>query len=85
MLDVSTTVTTIDLNAAADNQSVPKFLFTRKESAFSLGISIRSLDYALAAKELKFRKIGKKVLIPAAELARYARMDHLHLTQHDND
>ncbi len=76
-----------DISAAAstDNREVSKLLYSRKDAAFALSISIRSLDYIIAAKELKFRKIGKKILVPAAELARYARMDHANLTQHDND
>jgi hypothetical protein len=41
-----------------------------------LSVSIRSLDYLIANKQLATRRIGKKVLVPHGELARYARGDH---------
>jgi hypothetical protein len=72
----------LDIQAAADDREVTKMLYSRRDAAFALSISIRSLDYIIAAKQLKFRKIGKKILIPAGELTRYARADHSCLTQH---
>jgi hypothetical protein len=72
----------IDLQAAADDREVQKLLYSRRDAAFALSISIRSLDYLIANKELKFRKLGKKVLIPAGSLTQYARADHTCLTQH---
>jgi hypothetical protein len=71
-----------DLSASADTTPIPKLLYSRKDAAFALSISIRSLDYIIAARQLKFRKDGKKILIPAGELSRYARADHAALTQH---
>jgi hypothetical protein len=71
-----------DLHASADTTPVPKILYSRKESAYALSISIRSLDLVLAANEMKFRRIGRKVLIPATEIERYARRDHSCLSQH---
>ena len=56
--------------------SVEKFLYSRKEAALSLGISVRSLDYIVARKELPTRRIGGKVLIPAVALRKFAAMDH---------
>lgn len=53
-----------------------KILYDRKSAAYALSICIRSLDYLLANKKLTFRRIGRKVLIPAAELRRYASGDH---------
>jgi hypothetical protein len=41
-----------------------------------LSVSIRSLDYLIATKELATRRIGKKVLIPYGELVRYAKGNH---------
>jgi excisionase family DNA binding protein len=55
---------------------VPKILYSRKEAAFALGVSVRSLDYLIATRELPTRRIGSKVLIPAGELRRYANADH---------
>ena len=53
-----------------------KLLVGREEAAQILSISVRSVDYLLSNKRLNFRKIGGRVLIPVAELRRFARMDH---------
>jgi len=55
---------------------VQRLLHTRKESAWMLGISVRSLDYLIANKQLATRRIGGRVLIPHSELVRFARADH---------
>jgi excisionase family DNA binding protein len=55
---------------------VEKLLYDRRSAAEQLSISIRSLDYLVANKKLATRRIGKKVLIPRAELVRFARADH---------
>jgi excisionase family DNA binding protein len=54
----------------------PRLLYDRRESARQLSVSIRSLDYLIANKQLSFRRLGKKVLIPHSELVRYSRGDH---------
>lgn len=53
-----------------------RLLYDRKEAARQLSISVRSLDYLIAAKKLDTRRIGKKVLIPHHSLMRFARADH---------
>jgi excisionase family DNA binding protein len=53
-----------------------RLLYDRKEAARQLSISVRTLDYIVASKQLATRRIGKKVLIPHGELVRYARADH---------
>lgn len=53
-----------------------KLLVGREEAAVRLSLSVRSIDYLLADRQLKFRRIGGRVLIPIAELERFARMDH---------
>ena len=73
-----------DIMAAADNREVPKLLYSRKDAAFALSISIRSLDYLVAAKQLPFRKVGKKILIPHASLVKFSRADHATLSQQTN-
>lgn len=55
---------------------VEKFLYARKEAAHALGISVRSLDYLIAGKQLDTRRIGKKVLITRASLAAFASANH---------
>lgn len=54
----------------------PRLLYDRRKSARQLSISIRSLDYLIAAKTFQVRRIGSKVLIPHSELVRYSRGDH---------
>jgi hypothetical protein len=41
-----------------------------------LSISVRSLDYYLAAGKFKTKRIGRKVLIPHSELVKFASRDH---------
>jgi excisionase family DNA binding protein len=53
-----------------------KLLVGREEAAVRLSLSVRSIDYLLADGQLKFRRIGGRVLIPISELERFARMDH---------
>jgi hypothetical protein len=54
----------------------PRMLYDRKEAARQLSISVRSLDYLIAGKSFQTRRIGKKILIPHAELVRFSRADH---------
>jgi excisionase family DNA binding protein len=49
---------------------------SREEAAQLLSISQRGLDYLVASKRLPTRRIGGRVLIPVAELRKYARSDH---------
>ena len=51
-------------------------MYDRKEAARQLSISVRSLDYLIAGKQLATRRLGKKVLIPHGELVRFSRADH---------
>ena len=53
-----------------------KILVSREEAAQLLSISQRGLDYLVASKRLPTRRIGGRVLIPVAELRKYARCDH---------
>jgi excisionase family DNA binding protein len=53
-----------------------KLLLSRADAAQVLSISQRALDYLVANQQLPFRRIGGRVLIPVADLRRYARADH---------
>ena len=53
-----------------------QLLFNKKETAAMLGLSVRSVEYLLASRELDYRKIGRKTLIPKATLVRFAAGDH---------
>jgi excisionase family DNA binding protein len=56
--------------------TVEKLLYSRRDAAEALSISIRSVDYLIERGDLPTKRIGKKVLIPAADLRRFARGDH---------
>jgi hypothetical protein len=47
-------------------------LYSRKEAARQLSISVRSLDYQIAGKQIATRRIGSRILIPQEELVRLA-------------
>lgn len=53
-----------------------KLLVSRGEAAQLLSISERGVDYLIAARRLPTKRIGGRVLIPVAELRKYARSDH---------
>jgi hypothetical protein len=53
-----------------------RLLYDRKEAARQLSISVRSLDYLIAGKQLDTRRIGRKVLVTHASLVRYASANH---------
>ena len=52
-----------------------KILVSREEAEQLLSISQHALDYLVASRRLPTRRIGGRVLIPMAELRRYARFD----------
>lgn len=56
--------------------SLEKLRYDRQSAAEMLSISIRSLDYRISTGQIRARRDGSKVLIPHAELVRYARTDH---------
>jgi hypothetical protein len=53
-----------------------RMLYSRIEAARQLSISVRSLDYILAAKQLDTRRIGRKILITHSSLVRFAQGNH---------
>jgi hypothetical protein len=55
---------------------IEKFLFTRKEAAYSLGLSKRSIDYLISGKQLETRRIGTKVLVTRQSLRLYSLGNH---------
>ena len=50
-----------------------RMLFSKGESAYALNISDRKLDYLIAEKAIRVRRIGKRVLITRDELERFAK------------
>lgn len=57
--------------------NIEKVLYDRRGAAAALSICVRSLDYLISAKRIRTRRIGKKVMVPASELKRFAQRDHI--------
>ena len=53
-----------------------KLLYTKREAAQLLSISVRSLDYLIFNGQLAARRIGRRVLVPRDALEQFARLDH---------
>lgn len=59
-------------NFGMERQNLQPLLYSRKEAAHLLSISLRSVDYMIAAGKLRTRKIGTRILIPASAVHRMA-------------
>ena len=53
-----------------------KLLFTQKESAVALAVSVRTVQYLIDSKTLPIKRIGRRVLIHRKDLERFALGDH---------
>jgi hypothetical protein len=58
------------------DRSVEKLLYSRRDTAAALSLSIRSIDYLITTGRLPARRVGAKILIPASAVRRFAREDH---------
>lgn len=56
--------------------SVIRVAFSKKEAAYALGLSVRTVDNLIVAGELKSRKARGRVLIPVTSLYALIRCDH---------
>jgi excisionase family DNA binding protein len=52
---------------------------SKKETAFLLGVSLRSIDNFIARKELPCRRLGRRTLIPYSAIIAFSRRDHVPL------
>lgn len=55
---------------------IERLAYTKLEAAKALGLSLRTIDNLIAAKELTVRRIGRRVVIPATGLQALIRGDH---------
>ena len=53
-----------------------RLLFSQKEAASILGVSLRTIQNLVFAKELPIRRIGRRVLVHCKDLETFARRDH---------
>jgi excisionase family DNA binding protein len=51
-------------------------LHSKRESARLIGVSERTLHKLIATKELEVRRVGRRVLVPHAELLKFISADH---------
>jgi excisionase family DNA binding protein len=51
-------------------------LISKRDAAKALSISLRTLDYLIASKELAVRRVGRRCLIPRKSLEEFAGHDH---------
>ena len=54
-----------------------KVLYTKREAAQLLSISVRSLDYLIVSQQLPTRRIGRRVLVHRDSIEQFARTDHM--------
>jgi len=63
--------------ASALQASIPsKLLYSKKEAAQLLCLSVRTIDNLITCKELKPVRIGKSARFTLAELQQFIRRDH---------
>lgn len=55
---------------------VQKLLYSRKDTARALSLSVRSIDYLIYTGRLPTRRVGGKILVPVSDIRRFARTDH---------
>lgn len=55
--------------------TVEKLLYDKKSAAHALSVSVRTIEYMLAEKKLSYHRRGRRVLIPAADIRRVARLE----------
>jgi excisionase family DNA binding protein len=51
-------------------------LISRREAAASLGLSLRTLDYLIARREIRVRRVGRRVLVSRHALEMFANSAH---------
>jgi len=51
-------------------------LHSKRESARLIGLSERTLHTLISTKQIRVRRVGRRVLVPHAELLKFTRTDH---------
>ncbi len=77
----------MNTNTPAEQSAIPaasaselgsqfKLMYTKAEAAKMLSLSVRTIEYLIASKELTVRRVGKRVLVPYSSLLAFTRRDH---------
>lgn len=53
-----------------------KLMFSRRETAATLSVSLRMVDMLIGNKQLVARRVGRRVLVPLQSLEQFVRRDH---------
>jgi excisionase family DNA binding protein len=53
-----------------------KVLYTKREAAQLLSISVRCLDYLITSHQMPSRRIGRRVLLHRDAIEQFASVDH---------
>lgn len=56
--------------------ALKRLLYSKREAAEMLSISVRSLDYLIVTHQLPARRIGRRVLIPHDAIQQFAKHDY---------
>jgi excisionase family DNA binding protein len=51
-------------------------LHSKRESARLIGLSERTVHTLIVTKQLRVRRVGRRVLVPHTELVKFTRPDH---------
>lgn len=53
-----------------------QLLLSKKDAAKALGVCVRTVENFIAAKQLIARRVGRRTLVPATEIRKFALRDH---------
>jgi excisionase family DNA binding protein len=67
----------VSARGCKESDMLMKLLYTRKEAAELLSVSLRQVDHLLRAGTLESRRIGRRRLIPGQTLEKLSRADHV--------
>ncbi len=54
-----------------------KVLYTKREAAQLLSVSLRTIDYLIFSQQLPARRIGRRVLVHRDSIEQFALRDHI--------
>ena len=66
-------------NAVAAGNSLSldkKILLSRHDVAALLSVSVRTIDYLIASKELPVRRLGRRTLVARSDVERFIKSSH---------
>jgi hypothetical protein len=74
-VDTPCTIVNASFEIGGKHHEMDKLLYSRKETAALLSISVRRLDYLIEQGIFKPCRIGRKVTIPSKQITKFAAGD----------